>query len=962
MIDSLLAAEFFEPLCLTLLHSLWQVALLALIASTCCRWFCQKDVFWKYTLNVATLIVALLALPITFMLVESNSPEASSLPALSSVTALDASQSGPLVQHQVDIETAVELEPMAPALSTATADNQAAGGASQFWASLAFWATGIYLLGVAFMLTRLLISVFKANQLASQGKPINDGPAREILQSLCSRWSLQVMPRLMQAEQIVVPKVVSLIRPAILLPASAITGLSSDQLEMILAHELAHIHRHDMWVNLLQRVAEALLFFNPTLWFLSRRISDLREYCCDEMACEIFASNQQNTVEPRLRYAQALLRVVELRQESSSAGVETTAALAAIGHSPSELRRRVARLFDEPLREPIRISRTGVCFLLAITMLCCSGPAVWSAATKQSNVNAPMQQEPAEVAVESQPSQSEIQSPQKDVEEQLATVAGRIVFEDGSPADVKGQMFSNIQYANGNGEMGAQENDVDKFSFKTRAGTIWLGYNAEGYAPVWTDEIELASGEKRDDIRLVLQPGVSTNVRVSDKEGQPVAGATIVAHPEMHGTFQGPVIKYVTNKQGEYKLTHLADTRYRLKINAPGYEPLVTAPLEVEEGQTLVQTIIRSQPSTGTIRFADGTPAPLSKIRCLYEYRADGGGRNYSMGGEGDGFWGTTFATADKDGRFELDTLTKGSRYVMVVQAADGTRAIVHSFEAGKQDVQIDLPRRHDLVVKIKGDLSKHKLPFINFRQKPYSNFKPRTNRYDLIGAQIPVKLTDDGGTAVYRGLAVDLDGPKKGPLKVFVDFGYDQKKQQSEVVELNPTGETVVEFDMPFPTIFELKHRKAKEIKQDLEKMFHLKDGPDRGEDDDILFELLGPERYEKLIGGAEAKAFTKFEGDVEFGIDDRFNTLWVTGATANDLSKIGQVIEYWDNPDVVKEPEDILWGEAKDGVKLGIRPSAPSKHPTQFRQGDRFAYEVWIKNETKSTIHVPYDSLKRI
>ena len=814
MIKYLMTVDFFERLCLTLMHSIWQVALLAVVATACswllCRTKCRKNVYRKYTIHVATLIVALLVTPVTFMLVESNSPQTDAVAISTAVASSthDFQQAAPITiadEPSAEFELAASTPVIAP-----TADSSD-GKSSQWWGVLAVWASGGYMLGVVIMLIRLLASIFKADHLASAGARITDGPALEMLRNLCSRWSLRVVPRLMQAEQIVVPKVVGLIRPAILLPASALTGLSSDQLEMILAHELAHIQRHDMWVNLLQRLAEAVLFFNPALWFLSRRISDLREYCCDEMACEFVRGNQQNADEPRLRYAQALLRVVELKHDSATVGVETSAALAAVGDSPSELRRRVARLFDEPLREPIRISRMGVCFLLAITMLCCSGPAVWSAATKQSNVNAPMQQERAEVAVESQPSQSEIQSPQQDVEEQLATVSGRIVFEDGSPADVKGQMFSSIQYANGNGQTGAQENDVDKFSFETRAGTIWVGYNAKGYAPVWTDKIELASGEKRDDIRLLLKPGVSTNVRVSDKEGQPVAGATIVAHPEMHGTFQGPVIKYVTNKQGEYKLTHLADTRYKLKITAPGYEPLVTAPLEVEEGQTLVQTIIRSQPSTGTIRFADGTPAPLSKIRCLYEYRADGGGRNYSMGGEGDGFWGTTFATADKDGRFELDTLTKGSRYVMVVQAADGTRAIVHSFEAGKQDVQIDLPRRHDLVVKIKGDLSKHKLPYINFRQKPYSNFKPRTNRYDLIGDEIPIELTDDGGTAVYRGMAVDLDGPKKGPLKVFVDFGYDQKKQQSKVVELNPTGETVVEFDMPFPTIFELKHRNVR-------------------------------------------------------------------------------------------------------------------------------------------------------
>ena len=54
---------------------------------------------------------------------------------------------------------------------------------------------------------------------------------------------------------------------------------------MILAHELADVRRHDMWVNLLQRLAETVLFFNPPLWYLSRRIASLREYRCDELAC-----------------------------------------------------------------------------------------------------------------------------------------------------------------------------------------------------------------------------------------------------------------------------------------------------------------------------------------------------------------------------------------------------------------------------------------------------------------------------------------------------------------------------------------------------------------------------------------------------------------------------------------------------------------------------------------------------
>jgi beta-lactamase regulating signal transducer with metallopeptidase domain len=68
----------------------------------------------------------------------------------------------------------------------------------------------------------------------------------------------------------------------ILLPSSVISGLSVKQLEMILAHELAHIRRHDYLVNLLQSIIETLLFYHPGVWWVSRQIRKEREHCCDD--------------------------------------------------------------------------------------------------------------------------------------------------------------------------------------------------------------------------------------------------------------------------------------------------------------------------------------------------------------------------------------------------------------------------------------------------------------------------------------------------------------------------------------------------------------------------------------------------------------------------------------------------------------------------------------------------------
>ena len=60
--------------------------------------------------------------------------------------------------------------------------------------------------------------------------------------------------------------------PVVFMPASALVGMAPQQLEAILAHELAHIRRHDYLVNLLQTLVETLLFYHPAVWWLSRRI------------------------------------------------------------------------------------------------------------------------------------------------------------------------------------------------------------------------------------------------------------------------------------------------------------------------------------------------------------------------------------------------------------------------------------------------------------------------------------------------------------------------------------------------------------------------------------------------------------------------------------------------------------------------------------------------------------------
>jgi GWxTD domain-containing protein len=83
------------------------------------------------------------------------------------------------------------------------------------------------------------------------------------------------------------PMVLGHFRPYILMPVGLLAGLPAAQVEAILLHELAHIRRHDYLVNVLQRSVEGLLFYHPAVWWMSRVMRNERENCCDDLVVEM---------------------------------------------------------------------------------------------------------------------------------------------------------------------------------------------------------------------------------------------------------------------------------------------------------------------------------------------------------------------------------------------------------------------------------------------------------------------------------------------------------------------------------------------------------------------------------------------------------------------------------------------------------------------------------------------------
>ena len=102
--------------------------------------------------------------------------------------------------------------------------------------------------------------------------------------ALQQRLGIRRVIRYCECHSLSVPAVIGFFRPIVLLPVRALTGLTPEQLEAVIAHELGHIKRFDVAVNFFQVIAETLFFFHPAVWWLNKRIRADREDCCDDVA------------------------------------------------------------------------------------------------------------------------------------------------------------------------------------------------------------------------------------------------------------------------------------------------------------------------------------------------------------------------------------------------------------------------------------------------------------------------------------------------------------------------------------------------------------------------------------------------------------------------------------------------------------------------------------------------------
>jgi beta-lactamase regulating signal transducer with metallopeptidase domain len=234
------------------------------------------------------------------------------------------------------------------------------------WRNLLPWLVIAWIGGVSVFSIRLIGGWFGAARLRGKSRPA-PGEWQQTVDRLIGRMGIARSVRLAICSRVEAPAVIGWLRPVILMPVGALAGLPTEHVEALLAHELAHVWRRDYVVNLLQSVAEAVLFYHPAVWWLSAQIRQERELCCDDLA--VAASGDV------LTYARALAELESCRP----AHLKT-----ALAANDGGLLNRIARLLGQPQPASHTPPGPAAAWALSIVLLAGIGAAVVRGAQDQT--------------------------------------------------------------------------------------------------------------------------------------------------------------------------------------------------------------------------------------------------------------------------------------------------------------------------------------------------------------------------------------------------------------------------------------------------------------------------------------------------------------------------------------------------------------------------------------------------
>ena len=307
----------------TLIHFCWQATVIAGAYRMVSVAFTRRASQTRYVLALSALMAMLAASVFTFAW-QMRSSESPAVFTATSSAAANTLSSGDYPRM------------VAPGI---TPSSQAAAGGSRFVQSLPSfmgWIDAFWVLGVLALSVRGLGGWWLIHRLRVTATTEAPHAVIKAFQRISHALGLRRSALLRVSSAIAGPITVGAVRAMVLLPISAVTLLGPDEIEVVLAHELAHVRRADYLWNLVQTLVETLFFFHPAVWWISSRVRHERELCCDDLALKVCPNP--------VVYASALFHLEEHRAR------QMTLAMALDGHQSGQtLRMRIARILGESI-------------------------------------------------------------------------------------------------------------------------------------------------------------------------------------------------------------------------------------------------------------------------------------------------------------------------------------------------------------------------------------------------------------------------------------------------------------------------------------------------------------------------------------------------------------------------------------------------------------------------------------
>ncbi len=277
MVSTLFSNDLLYAISWTLVHSLWQIAIVAILLSLILRSSQRLPSNHRYVIAYGSLFTVLLMSLITFT-----------------------------CYYSVPYESVV-LQDFGSAYAVFDEQNQIVASGLSFSEQIEYYTpliVSIWIVGAMLFLLKLIGGFFYIKNLVSKAQHLSDNYKRQ-LTSLKDKYAISRLVKIKESASISTPMVMGYIKPVILFPLGLVNQLTPQEVESILAHELAHVKRHDFLLNVLQMFIESIFYFHPGIWFISNKINMERENCCDDLAIQITGSN--------VSYAKTLVKLQDLK-------------------------------------------------------------------------------------------------------------------------------------------------------------------------------------------------------------------------------------------------------------------------------------------------------------------------------------------------------------------------------------------------------------------------------------------------------------------------------------------------------------------------------------------------------------------------------------------------------------------------------------------------------------------------